>query len=219
MKPLLFSPCFLLISVIFITSPTNGEDPTTSQVVVQELKDLKRQADDNKQKIRKLEERLTHGKEEKSSQGSTHTWPQRYLEIPNTNSAVRLILNPSLAMSYDFNGFAGDFISPPTLPLFRVNGNALKSGQFNAQAKGTQLGFRTLSYTNIGEIKTYVSIDFYGNTLEDSGIATYQPRLCYGYVEFAGFTAGQTRSNFLDFTTIGETVDYGTIMGQSFFNL
>ncbi|MDF3033902.1 MAG: hypothetical protein K0R76_856 [Alphaproteobacteria bacterium] len=201
------------------TSSVKGQGPDMAQA----LRDIKRQVEKTDEKVRRLEARFTAksfdnslGKN-KSQADAPYTWPARYLSVPQTNSAIQLIVNPNLAISYDFSPFSGDVISPTTLPLAGVDGNASKSGRFNTQAKGTQFGFRTLSFTNIGEVKSEISLDFYGSTLDTTGIpAAYQPRLRFAFIEFSGFTIGQTTSNFLDMDAIGETVDYGTVFEGAF---
>lgn len=194
------------------------KNKSSAQWVKETLIELKHQTTENYEKIKQLEVRLnTQPSIQNIPQNTKIQWPERYIPVPNTNSALQLMLNPNLAITYDFNAFTNDFISPSTIPLQTIDGNASKSGHFGAQARATQIGFRTLSFTNIGEIKTEVSFDFYGTANPNArGIPTYQPRLRFGFIEFQGFTVGQTTSNFLDLDSMGETIDYGTIVAGSF---
>lgn len=217
-------------------------DPIKSREIkqpslAQELRELKRLNEENNRKIKILEARL-NAKEEALSKtqkikstpqkvqevgktpqdmASQYSWPPHYISVPQTNSAVQLIINPHLEMSYDFGPFAGDFINSRALPLRGVEGKASKSGRFNIQARATQFGFRTLSHTSIGDIKTEIILDFYGNSdLSLDAVPRYQPRLRFAFIELLGFTIGQATSNFLDTSAIGETVDFGTIWGGAF---
>lgn len=148
----------------------------------------------------------------------SHKWPDRYIPVPNTNSAIQFVANPNLGVSYDFGPFAGDFLAVSTLPLEGIDPNTTRSGRrVNAHARATQFGFRTLSLTNIGEVRSEVNLDFYGTPDPGTtGIPLYQPRLRFAFVELLGFTIGHTTTNFLDLDAIGETVDYGTILGGAF---
>jgi hypothetical protein len=208
-----------LIGTITLTmaAPIKSEESSTSPHMAEELLELKNRNEENTRKIKQLESRLNNKGFQKDSGEPSYNWPERYMQIPQTNSAVQLVLNPNIAMSYDFSPFAGDFIAPQALPLSKIDPNAAKSGRFNAQARATQFGIRTLSHTNIGEVKSEINFDFYGTSDPTAtGVPVYQPRLRFAFVEFLGLTIGQTTSNFLDLDAMGETVDYGTIVAGSF---
>lgn len=207
---------------IFLTSaltlsPIIADDSQVDCNVTQELTHLKRQTEENNKKIQKLESRLNNRDCKPAARLPEQCWPATYMEIPGTNSAIKFILNPNLALSYDFESYPTDILYPPFVALKGVQGNADKKGQFFAQGKATQFGFKTISHTNLGEIKTEVSLDFWGQnfTILPSNLF-YQARLRYGYVELCNFTIGQTVSTFLDIDSIGESVDYGAIDGVSF---
>lgn len=200
-----------------MTAPIQSKESATPSHMTQELLELKYKNEENTIKIKQLEHRLNNTSSQGNLEESSYNWPERYMHIPQTNSAVQLVLNPNIAMSYDFSPFAGDFLSPPSLPLSKIDPNAAKSGRFNAQARATQFGIRTLSHTNIGEVRSEINFDFYGTSDPTAtGVPVYQPRLRFAFIEFLGLTIGQTTSNFLDLDAIGETVDYGTIMAGSF---
>lgn len=236
---------FLFVTTaLAITTPVQGAEPENSSEVTRELAELKRQMkemnqkmrvlqsrlnarvntkvntrdakDNSQQKMRVLETRLNTSDARNHSQDTPCHWPKYYIPVPNTNSAIQFIVNPNLAVSYDASSYTSDFVYPPLLPLEHVSSD-LKKSRFNAQAKATQFGFRTLSHTNIGDVKTEVSLDFWGDASNViPSTPGYQPRLRFAYVEVAGFTVGQTTSNFLDLDAIGETVDYGSALGLSF---
>lgn len=204
-------------TLMFSASPlmSHQSDENTPSVA-QELSELKRQTAENNKKIRRLETRLNNGAPQTSLEATEQNWPPHYMGIPNTNSAIQFIINPNLAVAYDIGSYTTDLVFPPFLPLKRVNPD-LKTNRLNAQARATQLGFRTLSHTNIGDVKTEVSLDFWGDTYNViPSTPFYQPRVRFAYVEAAGFTVGQTTSNFVDLDAIGETVDYGTALGMSY---
>jgi hypothetical protein len=216
MKTLLLSILGIATFSLNLLSSAKAHYPENAFSVSRELTELKRQAAENNRKVLQLENSL--GKNPKSLQhSSVHKWPKHYIGIPDTNSAIQFIVNPNLAVSYDFNSYPTDILFPPFVPLYGVTGNADRPGQFHAQAKASQLGFRTLSHTNLGELKTEISLDFYGSNFTVlPSTPIYQPRLRYAFVEFLGFTIGQSSSNFQDLEAIGETVEFGTILGVSF---
>lgn len=203
--------------LLTLSTSVIGNETPNSLNVAQELSDLKHQTVENNKKIRTLEARLNNKDSKAIPQADGQSWPPHYLGIPGTNSAIQFILNPNLALTYDFEGFTTDILYPPFVPLKGIDGSANRKGIFTAQAKATQLGFRTLSHTNLGEIKTEISLDFYGQNFAilPSNLF-YQPRLRYAYIELLGFTVGQAASNFVDLDSVGETVDYGGILGVSF---
>lgn len=216
MKVFPYSLLLIASASFCFINPALSDEPKINPQVSKEIMDLKRETEANKRKIKNLEDRLRNNPIA-SSHGNTYSWPKHYLEIPDTNSAIQFIVNPNLAITYDIDSYPTDILYPPFVPLVGVDGNAGRPGQLHAQAKATQFGFRTLSYTKLGDVKTEVSLDFYGSNFPVlPSTPFYQPRLRFAFVELLGFTAGQTNSNFLDLDAIGETVDYGTILGVSF---
>lgn len=207
----------LLFTVTFaVIKPITAAKLVNSTPHLQELSELKREVAKNNRKILILEKRLNSQQSEKTVYERQHSWPESYIPIPQSNSAIRLIFNPNIAIAYDASSYTADYMYPPALPL-KGDVSNLRKNRFTAQGRATQFGFKTLSHTNIGEIKTELSLDFWG----DSAVAiqnnpAYQPRLRFAYVEVGRWTVGQTTSNFLDLDAVGETVDYGSVLGISF---
>ncbi|MBM3632319.1 MAG: hypothetical protein FJX03_01235 [Alphaproteobacteria bacterium] len=212
-----YYPTVLFFAVTLVTiSPIQGGKRENSASNLRELSELKREVAKNNQKILILEKRLNSKEPEHKVYETQSDWPASYIPIPNSNSAIRLIFNPNIAIAYDASSYTADYMYPPALPLMGDVAN-LRKNRFTAQGRATQFGFKTLSHTNIGDIKTEFSLDFWG----DSAVAipnnpAYQPRLRFAYIEIGRWTVGQTTSNFLDLDAVGETVDYGSVLGISF---
>ncbi|MBM3468980.1 MAG: hypothetical protein FJX71_06080 [Alphaproteobacteria bacterium] len=216
MKFFRFTTPFLLASAFSISHYAEAENSPSTPTTAQQLSDLKRQTAENNKKIQELELRINNHGFVYEPQQVHHNWPKRYIEIPNTNSAIQIFANPNLAVAYDASSYSAEIVYPPLLPLQGVNAD-LKKGRYIAEARGTQFGFRTLSYTKIGELKSEVSLDFWGSTFNIlPSTPFYQPRVRYAYIDVAGWTAGHTTSNFLDPDAIGQTVDYGSVYGVAY---
>lgn len=145
------------------------------------------------------------------------TVPAKYVPIPSTGSGISFIVRPRLDFIHDLGNSPGDLMNANRIPLKQGIDPSIKSRHNNTMhARGTQLGFRTISHTKEGdEISTHVEIDFFGNqTAGGANIASsYDPRLRFAYLNYRGWTAGQTNSLWRDPDTEGSVIDYQGSIG------
>jgi hypothetical protein len=129
-------------------------------------------------------------------------------KIPGTDTSVKIggyvkadILN-DVGQSY-----GAAFSTFNNIPL---DGSIQKDRSFetNFSTKQTRLNLETRTATSLGEAKTFVEIDFFGNNTVNSNLSGYAPQLRLAYGSLAGFTAGQAFSNFMDTGAANESLDY-----------
>ena len=106
-------------------------------------------------------------------------------------------------------GTAGrDFYVPGSTPI----GAASKATNMNAHVKQTRLILGTdtpLSDDAKDKLSTRVEFDFFGTSLGNQRVTnTYAPTLRHAFVQWRGWLAGQTWSNFQDVSTLVDSVDY-----------
>ena len=138
----------------------------------------------------------------------------RSIRIPGTQTSIRLYGFARLTGSYDFEGRnRSDVQSANTVPL-TTGVAARQGGDFQFGARRSRLGVETRTDTAYGLARSVVEMDFAGaqSTSSTSSQASWIPRLRHAYVEFAGFTLGQTTTLFGD-TVNGEFLDSFTFLG------
>lgn len=138
----------------------------------------------------------------------------RSIRIPGTQTSVRLYGFARLTGSYDFEGRnRSDVQSANTVPLTRGAAER-QGGDFQFGARRSRLGVETRTDTPYGVARSVLEMDFAGaqSTSSTSSQANWIPRLRHAYVEFAGFTLGQTTTLFGD-TVNGEFLDSFTFLG------
>jgi len=136
--------------------------------------------------------------------------------LPGTNTSVKFGGYAKLDAIYDDNGHGAQFANFATIPLEGSVANG-RSGQFNIHARQSRLNMETRTPTGLGELKTFLEVDFFGsargnaNTTNGEGL---QLRQAYGQV--GRFLAGQTWSNFMDLDAYPESLDYIGPAGLTF---
>ena len=142
----------------------------------------------------------------------------RSVRIPGTETSVRLYGFVRLTGSYDFEGRnRSDVQSANAVPLTR-GAAARQGGDFQFGARRSRIGVESRTATGWGPARSVLEMDFAGaqSTASTSSQASWIPRLRHAYVEFAGFTLGQTTSLFGD-TTNAEMLDSYTFLGLTAF--
>lgn len=101
-----------------------------------------------------------------------------------------------LTGAYDFNGLNNhnSFITSKIAPKGHQKGCS-----YGMAVNQSRLFFKLLGDTEIGRIVTYLEMDFQG--------AHNTARLCQAFIQFRGFTLGQTWSTFCDMATVPTTID------------
>lgn len=138
----------------------------------------------------------------------------RSVRIPGTETSVRLYGFVRLTGSRDFEGRnRSDVQSANTVPLTRGSA-ARQGGDFQFGARRSRLGVETRTNTAHGVARSVLEMDFAGaqSSASTSSQNNWIPRLRHAYVEFAGFTLGQTTTLFGD-TVNGEFLDSFSFLG------
>jgi hypothetical protein len=137
-------------------------------------------------------------------------------KLPGTNTSVKFGGYAKLDAIYDTNGYGARFANFAAIPL---DGSAAaeRNGRFNMHARQSRLNMETRTPTSLGEMKTFLELDFFGsatgnpNTTNGEGL---QLRQAYGQV--GKVLAGQTWSNFMDLDAYPESLDYIGPAGLTF---
>lgn len=138
----------------------------------------------------------------------------RSVRIPGTETSVRLYGFVRLTGSRDVEGRnRSDVQSANTVPLSRGPA-ARQGGDFQFGARRSRLGVETRTNTAHGVARSVLEMDFAGaqSSASTSSQNNWIPRLRHAYVEFAGFTLGQTTTLFGD-TVNGEFLDSFSFLG------
>lgn len=138
-------------------------------------------------------------------------------KLPGTNTSVKFGGYAKLDAIYDTNGYGARFANFAAIPL---DGSAAdrRNGRFNAHARQSRFNMETRTPTDLGELKTFFELDFFGGTAQGNANTTngeaLQLRQAYGQVGHV--LAGQTWSNFMDLDAYPESLDYIGPAGLTF---
>ena len=116
---------------------------------------------------------------------------------------------------YNFNTIDPDWFDvmrPSKLPKYKNEFGP--SGNYFISVRQTRLGFRSITKTPLGELKTQFDFDFYGFG-KDAGQTTIH--LVNGFGQLGKFIAGQTPSTFMDTDVFPVTLDYWGPNSRVFF--
>ncbi|TAK44161.1 MAG: hypothetical protein EPO27_13205 [Betaproteobacteria bacterium] len=138
-------------------------------------------------------------------------------KIPGTDTSLQIYGSVRVDATYDSNSRNADthdndwasvvFAQPLSSPAFRT-GN--RKGQFFATAQASRLGIVSSTPTRLGNLEVKLEADFnapndYMGELGSNG-TLFRLRQAYG--KLGNWTVGQTWSNFIDFRSMPETVDF-----------
>lgn len=134
------------------------------------------------------------------------------IKLGNTGATATLGGYIKLDAIYSIDQDTGDTTDPTALAI----GNEAGDQTFRFHARQTRLFLRTAKSTPIGDLKTNLEGDFFGTGGNEvfSNSRTFRLRHAYGSI--GGFGAGQTWTNFMQFTAYPSTVDFNGPMGTSF---
>ncbi|WP_148861080.1 DcaP family trimeric outer membrane transporter [Marinobacter fonticola] len=127
------------------------------------------------------------------------------LELNVADTKAQLYGYGKLDFIYDVDADLGPLV---THSKIRLDGADGPDGHTNLQAIQSRLGVKTATDTAMGEVKTVIEGDFYGN-----GGGSFRLRHAYG--EWNGLLAGQTWSNFGNFLGTTPTIDFLGQVGQT----
>lgn len=147
-----------------------------------------------------------------------------FLMIPGTDTSIKIGGFIKIDGVYDIHGggIGGTATDFTEIPL-QGTAASRRGPDFNATARQTQFAVSSITPTaGFGDVKTYVSIDFYGAT-NGNGLYTnsYAPRLFQAYtsadrVAGGSILVGQDWSTFMDLDSYPETLDLNGPVGTSF---
>ncbi len=134
------------------------------------------------------------------------------IKLGNSGATATLGGYVKLDAIYSIDQDTGDTQDPTAL----VIGSEAGDQTFRFHARQTRLFLRTAKSTPIGDLKTNLEGDFFGAGGNEvfSNSRTFRIRHAYGSI--GGFGAGQTWTNFMQFTAYPSTVDFNGPMGTSF---
>ena len=105
-----------------------------------------------------------------------------------------------------------DFLIPSTIPT-----GASDSGvNYNTGAKQSRIFFKTTTDTDMGDVGTYIEIDFQGGGGNERVSNSYGTRLRHAFMTFQDFTIGQTWSTFFNVSSLPENLDFVGPVGTVF---
>lgn len=132
--------------------------------------------------------------------------------LPGTNTSVTIGGYVKLDMIYDTDQDLGDLGDVTALDTSSDGGDA----SFRAHARQSRIRLGTSTPTELGEAKTVVEADFYGNGGNEVFSNSRSLRIRHAYGQLNGWLAGQTWSNFMQFIAYPSTVDFNGPVGVTF---
>ncbi|KAA8977078.1 MULTISPECIES: DcaP family trimeric outer membrane transporter [Gammaproteobacteria] len=135
--------------------------------------------------------------------------------LANTNFDVGgfIKLDSHLTQATDGDSSASEeFLVPSAIPT----GGDNSSTNYNTNAKQSRIFFKTTTDTDIGEVGTYIEVDFRGAGGNENVSNSYGTRLRHAFMTFQDFTIGQTWSTFHDVSVLPENLDFVGPVGTIF---
>lgn len=224
-----------LLATIAVSHADNQAIKETKPISSVDTQILQKEIDDLKVKLTALDKRqkaaekvaqenkyIQDVKTVVEQKKTTSDYPEHFIPIPGTNSAVRFSGRLKIDGSYN----AGTQ-SSRSAALFDIGNIALrnttsakKNGHVGATAQSSRFFFDTLTRTAKGDVVGFIKFDFYGPqnggvfstgnngytaTLSSQNINStdYGVRLRQAFVQFQNWKIGQDESNFADFEMAG----------------
>lgn len=189
-------------------------------LVAQLMRD-KEEQDDLAEPVERLS---TPREEQKSALSSAQTGPRqpvgrfpddafvtagsfdRSFNVPGTNGAIRIggALQVDANFDTDHQGFQ-QIGTPPTIPLDGTVDDG--DEQFAIHARHSRVNFDYRAPTDLGEFRTFIEFDFFGDG--DEFTNDYDLRLRHAAAELGPWKLGQFWSGFVDVFSFPETADPG----------
>ncbi|TDT38609.1 porin-like protein [Halospina denitrificans] len=135
--------------------------------------------------------------------------------MANTNFAVGGFVKADSHLTQATDGDSSatqEFLIPSLIPT----GGDNSSVNYNNNAKQSRIFFKTTSDTEMGDVGTYIEIDFRGAGGDERVSSSYGVRLRHAFMTFQDFTIGQTWSTFFNVGTLPENLDFVGPVGTIF---
>lgn len=135
--------------------------------------------------------------------------------IPGTDTTVKFGGYAKADFIADIgSGFGEDFARFAAIPL-DGSAAAQKDSDFHAHARQTRLNVTTNTPTDIGDVKVFAEIDFYGTRGSDLVTNNHAPELRQAYGQVGGLLAGQAWTTFVDLAAWPDSLDFRGIAGTT----
>ena len=142
--------------------------------------------------------------------------------IPGTNTEFTIGGYVKADFIYDIKQKQGNTIDPATLQKkVKIDPETMEEqeheqGEFQAHARQSRVNIATATPTPLGDLTTFIELDFFGAGGNQNQSNSYGARLRHAYLQIAGLLAGQYWSNFGSIDTIPGTVDFYGPEGYTF---
>ncbi|HLI11357.1 MAG TPA: DcaP family trimeric outer membrane transporter [Alphaproteobacteria bacterium] len=135
-------------------------------------------------------------------------------KLPGSDTSVAIHGYTKVDFIYDFDASLGDSFVSTGIPG-NSNAASRQDGAFRFHARQSRFSFETRTPTDWGQMKTYISLDFFGAAGSGRGNTSNAPRMREAYGVLGPVLAGQTWSNFDDVEDQPETLDFNGPQGAS----
>lgn len=220
----------LLLTTVGIVSVTSLNLPVAA--CADEVTDLRAQMKAMEQRLIKLEkekkEKTVYVAAPSASAQAKVAGPAQpaplpgFFNIPGTNTSMKIGGFVKLDGVNDIHGgnIGGTGTDFRAIPL-QGTAASRRSGNFDWTARQTQINMATFTPTSVGDIRTYVAFDFYGQGGGNNFLTnSFVPRFREGYAALDSgdnnFLVGQTWSTFMDLISYPETLDINGPVGTSY---
>jgi hypothetical protein len=136
-------------------------------------------------------------------------------KIPGTQTSVKIGGFIKADYTYDINHWVDDFAAGWRFTVDPAD--MARKGATHFMAQQSRINFSTSTPTSMGDLKTFVEGDFWGDTRGDErgtmNAAGWRVRLAYA--ELGRWTAGQLATNFFHGPSFPDTLDVNSPTGQA----
>lgn len=126
------------------------------------------------------------------------------------------ILGYAASSDYSDGAAKQEFYVPSTI---KTGDGSNGLSQFDMHARQSRIRFVGTEDDGAGNtIKAFVEMDFYGASGTETVSNSHSPRLRHAFMQYKGFTIGQTWSTFQDVKGLAETLDFIGVADGTVFN-
>jgi hypothetical protein len=129
-------------------------------------------------------------------------------KVPGTDTSVKIGGYVKLDAIHDITeGYGQDNARFASIPV-DGSAKAAQGGETRFHARQTRLNLETSTPTDLGKMKTFVEVDFFGTAGVQRSTNGDGIQLRHAYGSVGPILAGQTWSNMMDVDSMPETLDY-----------
>jgi hypothetical protein len=183
------------------------------------ISDLKAQMGALQQRVNELEAAQRAAAKEPTVPGNVVTGgatPGSF-KLPRSDTSVKIggyIKGDAIysSRSAGVNSSADQELEPGNIPLSGDN----EKKQLTVHARQSRLNVRTDTPTRLGGLTTFLEVDLFGASGNESVSNSHNLRVRHAYGSLGGLLVGQTWSNFMDPGALPEVLDFGGPVGEMF---